>query len=796
MSKTRTRATPVLPPAKKSPSRRDWPRLLGESVLLLLVLAVPIVINTYSRNDLDLKDTTLGIGIALGLSLWLIAGLAQGRLSWGRSRLTAVVLVYLLWAGVSVAYSGQYWFVAVSEFGRLAANAGVFFLALVSLRTLPQARRVIAAACLSAVPVCIYAFMQATGHDFIHWEKPVVRVHSFLGNSTYLGGYCALLIPLVVAVGWPSRPDPSSARRPSLFLPVACGILVVMLTITLFLSFTIAAIIGLVLGAVVAFALLIVHEGGRAIRKAGLGLLLAAVVVTPVAYVVYRHMPAVQQRRVEKVVHLQDPYSAERTLHWRTAYQLFRAHPVLGTGYGTFRVLSLEPMGKEWYSQRAARAGGMLAPGYAHNEFLQMLADDGAIGGALFVLLVIMMYVTAFRVAVRHPDPAWRRLGLGGAVAVTAFLFQNMVGVTFRQTGTVTFFWLWLALLVLATDHLPRGAEQGEDRRWRELLFRPKWAAACFVALAAACLVPLVAGLTIRPAIANVTLREAQILAGKGQQEAAIAVANRTLELCPYSALAYYTLAFSYGNLGDYDRALQANLTALELMPGNGSALYNLGVVYKQMGRLDEAVGAFRKATEVMPSSQNYIGLAETLLKQNKLSEAEEQARTAAELGAQEGEDQARQAQLYLLLASIAFQRKDMESMLAYCRRAAEIQPTSVKIQSNLIQLLLNLKRDREAAEAARAWLQADPQAAKAHFGFGIAQYNLKDYAGAKEHLGRAVALDSSDLTARLFLAYALGKTGDLPGYRRELQYLAANGGDAKEAVAARSLLARLPSAP
>ena len=795
MSKTRTRARSVSAPARKALPRRDWPRLLGEPVLLLLVLAVPIVINTYSRNFLDLKDATLGLGVTLGLSLWLIAGLAQGRLSWATSRLNVVVLALLVWAGISVCYA-QYWFVAVSEFGRLAANVGLFLLALVSLRTLKQVHRVIAATCVSAVPVCIYAFMQATGHDFIHWDVPVVRVHSFIGNSTYLGGYTALLIPLVVAVGWPHRSDPSSARRPSLFVPVSCGILAVMLTITLFLSFTLASIIGLGLGAVVACTLLVVHEGKRAIKKVGLGLLLAAVVATPAAFVVYHHIPLSQQERVETVLHLKDPQSAERTLHWRVAYQLFRAHPVLGTGYGTFRVHSLEPMGKEWYSQQAARAGDMLAPGYAHNEFLQMLADDGVIGGALFVLLVIMTYVTVFRVAVRHPDPAWRRLGLGGAVAVTAFFFQNMVGVTFRQTGTVTFFWLWLVLLVLATDHLPRGAAQGEDKRWHELSFRPRPIAACFTALVAGCAVALVAWLTIRPAIANVTIRGAQILASKGQQEAAISVANRTLELAPYSALAYYTLAFSYGNLGDYDRALQANLKALELMPGNGSALYNLGVVYKQMGRLDEAADAFRRAVEVMPSSQNYIGLAETLLKQNKPSEAEEQARTAIEFGAQEGGDPARQAQLHLLLASIAFQRNDMESMLAYVRKAVAVQPTEGKVQSDLVQLLLSLKRDREAAEAARAWLQADPQAAKAYFALGIAQYNLKDYAGAKEHLGRAVALDSSDRTARLFLAYTLGKTGDLSGSRRELEYLAANGGDTKEAAIARSRLARPPSAP
>jgi len=792
MSKTRPRGKPVRAAAQKPERVRPWPGLLAEIVLLALVLVIPVIINRYSRNFLDAKDAALGIGIAVGLSLWLVAGLAQGRLSWATSRLNLAVLAYVIWAGISVCYSGYYWFVSISEFGRLVANVGIFCLALVCLRTATQVRRVIAAACLAAVPVCLYAFLQASGRDFIAWKDPVVRVHSTIGNSTYLGGYCQLMIPFAAVLAWPQRA--AAARRPWL-LPVLVGIVIVMLTITLFLSFTLAAMIGLGLGAVPVVLLLLFRERGKGLRKAVVTLLLAVVIVAPIAYGVYRFMPARQQERVQSVLQLHDPATRERSLHWRTAYRLFQEKPVFGWGYGAFRVQSLEMMAKDWYSQRAVRTTGMLAPGYAHNEFLQAMADTGVIGTALFVAILLLAYGLAFRVSLRHPDPFWRRLGLAGAAMATGFLFQNQVGVTFHQTGTVTFFWLWLALLVVAAGHLPRGVEASQEMRLREFRFRPRPVAAAVTALAAAGAVALVAWASVRPAIANVTVREAQILAGQGHQEAAIAASQRTLELCPYSALAYYTLAFSYGNLKHYDKALQANLKSLELMPGNGSALYNLGIVYKEMGRPADAEDAFRRAVAVMPSADNRIGLAETLLNEGKLEEAEEQGRRAAELLSEFKEERLKQAQLYLLLADIASRRKDMEATLSYSRQAVSLQPTQPKIQANLIRLLMGMRRDREAVEACRSWAKADPRSGEAHHALGAAEYKLKNFPAAREALTRAVELEPSNLRARLNLAYALGKLRDLAGYRRELEVLAATGGEAPEAKLARQLLAKLQRA-
>ena len=175
--------------------RTAWPETLGEAVLIKLVIVVPLAVNRHSTNICDVKDVALGLGVALGLSLWLVGGLAQGRLAWAVSRLNLMVLAFVVWAGLTICYS-HYWYVTLSEFGRLAAHLGLYWLAIVSLRTIGQVRRVVGAACLAAVVVCIYGFMQAAGRDPISWATPTTRIFSFLGNATIRSRYTRIRIAM------------------------------------------------------------------------------------------------------------------------------------------------------------------------------------------------------------------------------------------------------------------------------------------------------------------------------------------------------------------------------------------------------------------------------------------------------------------------------------------------------------------------------------------------------------------------------------------------------------------------
>ena len=101
----------------------------------------------------------------------------------------------------------------------------------------------------------------------------------------------------------------------------------------------------------------------------------------------YPDLPKRQKARVDRVLHFKDPAASERQIHWRVAYDLFKERPLLGYGYSVFRVQSLEKMSAPWYEQRGKRVETTLTPNHAHNEFLQIFAETGVVGGALFLAL-------------------------------------------------------------------------------------------------------------------------------------------------------------------------------------------------------------------------------------------------------------------------------------------------------------------------------------------------------------------------------------------------------------------------
>jgi O-antigen ligase len=69
---------------------------------------------------------------------------------------------------------------------------------------------------------------------------------------------------------------------------------------------------------------------------------------------------------------------AARTIYWQAALRVFRQHPILGTGPGTFGAAykQILPPNAEW---------AMLA----HNDYLEQASDSGIIGFLTFSGLIM-----------------------------------------------------------------------------------------------------------------------------------------------------------------------------------------------------------------------------------------------------------------------------------------------------------------------------------------------------------------------------------------------------------------------
>ena len=794
-----------------------WPERLGEAALIAVVIAVPLAMSRKSINIGDVKDVVLALGVSLGLALWLLTSLARGRLRWAASRLNLLVLAYALWAGISTFYS-SYWYATISEFGRLAAHVALYGLAIACLASLAQVRRVIAGACLAAVPVCIYGFLQAAGRDPIPWQPHTARVFSFLVNPTYLASFMSFILPLSVAAGWPrtwperttgvKRGISASRAGSAFFFAVAA-----LSALCLYLSVSLSPVIGLGLGSAIAVALILIRGRRATLRVLVPATLVGLIALAGLGVLAYRHLPEGQQQRVQKVLHFQDPYGRERGLHWRVAFDAFREHPVLGKGFGTFRIYSLERLAPKWYTEPTRSADTMLVPGYAHNEYLQVLADTGVIGGVLFLAMLVGFYATTLRVSLRHPDDAWRRLGLAITVGATAFLIQNFFGVTFRQTGAVTFFWLSLALITLAAGWQPSAGAQPAGPRLRELRFKPLSAGALLLVGLALCLLLAAIGwLAVRPAVADVKVQRAQALARTGRVREAAEVADDAVRLSPYSAVAHFWSAYAWGRLGEmeasssrvarlrsdarasprdvargyFERSLASNKRALALLPGNAHVYYNVGIIYADLGRLKEAEQSFRRAIELMPTAvKAQAALAGLLLKQGKAAQAFPYAEEAVRLDPNN-------PNRHLLLADVEVGRGNLSQALKHLQWATRASPENVGAWQRTAQVLLELKRYSEALSACDECIRLLPNNPRAYDTRGVVYFQQQSYPRAAEAFQRAVELNPDYHRARLNLALTYDRLGDSKNAELEMQTLVRAAPNTPEGRTAQALLSKL----
>ncbi len=109
--------------------------------------------------------------------------------------------------------------------------------------------------------------------------------------------------------------------------------------------------------------------------------------------------------------------SQDRLEVWRETLPLVRAYWISGVGLGTYESAFMS------YKHQAPA----ITDNYAHNDYLQYLAELGA-PGALSLLAFLAAFVySAARAAARHAHPAGRALALASLASMGALLLHSLV---------------------------------------------------------------------------------------------------------------------------------------------------------------------------------------------------------------------------------------------------------------------------------------------------------------------------------------------------------------------------------
>jgi O-antigen ligase len=192
---------------------------------------------------------------------------------------------------------------------------------------------------------------------------------------------------------------------------------------------------GAIAGGAVAFMVVLtlltaMAKSGRALRLTMVALLL--LVITAVAGSVRE--VALSQEIVQRYTVLEHPFQteaagADRLQYWRSAWETFEDHPVFGIGSGGW--------GMVWNKQDYRD--------FPHNIFLEILCEEGLIGGLLFSLFFFGTMRLVWKV-MRHPMSTQR----GKTLAIWAIGILTFAGLDAQLSGDIqTNDYLWIAAAII-----------------------------------------------------------------------------------------------------------------------------------------------------------------------------------------------------------------------------------------------------------------------------------------------------------------------------------------------------------
>ena len=157
-----------------------------------------------------------------------------------------------------------------------------------------------------------------------------------------------------------------------------------------------------------------------------------------------------------------DSNTHARLLLWAVGFEMLKAHPLTGVGGGNYQVNYDDALAKfaaEHPDSSLVQLNDHLLPIYAHNEYVQMLAELGAIGFLFFAGFVLTLVVQSFR---RVRSGANRLTTVSAGAAILAFLLSSGASASsFRSLGGGLLFFFAAAIVLRGKrDQISRTPER------------------------------------------------------------------------------------------------------------------------------------------------------------------------------------------------------------------------------------------------------------------------------------------------------------------------------------------------
>lgn len=312
----------------------------------------------------------------------------------------------------------------------------------------------------------------------------------------------------------------------------------------------------------------------------------------------------------------------QRLLIWRDTLKMTVAKPVFGVGLGRFHIEFPAYASKELL---AIFPQGKFIVNYAHNEFLELLAETGIAGFGLYIWFLIIFYYTALKN--RGESYEGKKVNLGAVCGVTAILIHSFVSVNMRFA--VSSIWVFMLmgisfdlkkvcqckpkLQAVIASRVPssRSLRVLQSRAWQSLL------AVVFFAL-----LIFQGKIAVEPLISQKKLAREIDFFDKSVEYNEKMLYEK-IKKDPERALTYYELGWEQAKKKDFKNAIKSFEIAISLDSSLVGAYNNLGNIYYTIGQRNLAVKYYKQALSKNPDlTDAHFNLGYIYYFQGRLKEA------------------------------------------------------------------------------------------------------------------------------------------------------------------------------
>ncbi|HSB10200.1 MAG TPA: O-antigen ligase family protein [Blastocatellia bacterium] len=399
-----------------------WSVFVFEALVVALVLLWSIKVAADKRLKLTVPDIALPIAalVAVGLLQSIAFTDSSGRwISLSRNveytRAAVTVLAFLL---ISFLIASNFF----ASRGRLRALS--HFLVIYGLG------------------MAMFALIQHfTWNGRFYWIRPTQATSPFgpFANHNHFAGYMELLIPIPLAF--------VVTRAVRAELRVLYGFAAAMMGIAAVLSLSRGGIISIAAGVVFLTFMSVKltrrrrDEGTRGrppqlVSRFAAVIGIVAIITAGIFWIgADPVINRVTQGQASAPASPKETFYSSRGWVWRDTMTMIRANPMLGVGLGAYETA---------FSIYTQSDGSLRVP-QAHNDFLQVVADCGIVGGVIAVWFLVLLFRAVARGA-RSSDPLYAALAVGCGAGIFGMLVHSLFDFNLQLPSNALLFLLLSAV--------------------------------------------------------------------------------------------------------------------------------------------------------------------------------------------------------------------------------------------------------------------------------------------------------------------------------------------------------------